>query len=153
MCNYYWMCWRGTSLILVTSTCHLFCVQIPDWSGHRWVGRSLTWLIIHQSNKLDAWSFGVATTSACAPGFVLSLQADERRAPLRTWAFAWGPADRWQPVEAEECRMALVKMEPGHRWVCSLSSKFLFLLFQSHLDLHSEGRFLGAFVALLLSFF
>ncbi len=56
--------------------------------------------------------------------FVLSLQADERRAPLRTWANACGPIDRWQPVEVDESRMAPVKMETERRWVrfCLCSS-------------------------------
>uniref|UniRef100_A0A8C4GKW8 Cyclin P n=1 Tax=Dicentrarchus labrax TaxID=13489 RepID=A0A8C4GKW8_DICLA len=52
--------------------------------------------------------------------FLLPLQADERRAPLRTWANACGPIDRWQPVEVEESRMAPVKMETECRWVCRL---------------------------------
>uniref|UniRef100_A0A665V1N9 Cyclin N-terminal domain containing 2 n=1 Tax=Echeneis naucrates TaxID=173247 RepID=A0A665V1N9_ECHNA len=42
---------------------------------------------------------------------------DERRAPLRTWANACGPIDRWQPVEVDEPRMAPVKMEPERKWV------------------------------------
>uniref|UniRef100_A0A3Q3FYU7 Cyclin P n=1 Tax=Labrus bergylta TaxID=56723 RepID=A0A3Q3FYU7_9LABR len=41
---------------------------------------------------------------------------------LRTWANACGPIDRWQPVEVEESRMAPVKMETEHRWVCLLCS-------------------------------
>lgn len=49
--------------------------------------------------------------------FLVSLQADERRAPLRTWANACGPIDRWQPVEVDESRMAPVKMETECRWV------------------------------------
>ncbi|XP_023122267.1 cyclin N-terminal domain-containing protein 2 isoform X1 [Amphiprion ocellaris] len=42
--------------------------------------------------------------------------ADERRAPLRAWANACGPVDRWQAVEVEEPRMDQVKMEPECRW-------------------------------------
>ncbi|XP_018554370.1 cyclin N-terminal domain-containing protein 2 [Lates calcarifer] len=51
----------------------------------------------------------------------LHKKADERRAPLRTWANACGPIDRWQPVEVDESRMAPVKMEPERRWERSLS--------------------------------
>uniref|UniRef100_A0A3P8UA80 Cyclin P n=1 Tax=Amphiprion percula TaxID=161767 RepID=A0A3P8UA80_AMPPE len=56
----------------------------------------------------------------CKDG-LLSLQADERRAPLRAWANACGPVDRWQAVEVEEPRMDQVKMEPECRWVWLLS--------------------------------
>ncbi|XP_008306746.1 cyclin-P isoform X2 [Cynoglossus semilaevis] len=50
----------------------------------------------------------------------LHKKADERRAPLRTWANACGPVDRWQPAEAEESRMVPVRMEPDCRWDRSL---------------------------------
>lgn len=49
--------------------------------------------------------------------FLLSLQADERRAPLRTRANACGPLARWQPVGVDESRVAPVKMETERRWV------------------------------------
>lgn len=48
---------------------------------------------------------------------LLSIQVDERRAPLRTWANGCGPIDFWQPTEVEAYRMAHVKVEPEHRWV------------------------------------
>ncbi|XP_071351799.1 cyclin-P isoform X1 [Trachinotus anak] len=51
----------------------------------------------------------------------LHKKADERRAPLRTWANTCGPIDRWQPAEVDESRMAPVKMEPERRWERRLS--------------------------------
>uniref|UniRef100_A0A673BN41 Cyclin N-terminal domain containing 2 n=1 Tax=Sphaeramia orbicularis TaxID=375764 RepID=A0A673BN41_9TELE len=50
-----------------------------------------------------------------------SLQVDERRAPLKSWANACGPKECWQSV-VDESRMALIKMEPERRWVCIWSS-------------------------------
>ncbi|TKS81316.1 G2/mitotic-specific cyclin-B [Collichthys lucidus] len=60
----------------------------------------------------------MARTGFCDSKPLLDLhkKADERRAPLRTWANTCGPIDRWQPVEVEESRMAPVKMETEHRW-------------------------------------
>ncbi|KAM7413488.1 hypothetical protein PAMA_020736 [Pampus argenteus] len=60
----------------------------------------------------------MARTGFCDSKPLLDLhkKADERRAPLRTWANACGPKDRWQPVEVDESRMAPVKMEPERRW-------------------------------------
>ncbi|XP_069574991.1 cyclin-P isoform X2 [Brachyistius frenatus] len=54
---------------------------------------------------------------------LLSLQADERRAPLRAWANACGLMDCRQPVEADESRMAPVRMEPERRWERRLSAQ------------------------------
>ncbi|KAF0030778.1 hypothetical protein F2P81_017509 [Scophthalmus maximus] len=56
----------------------------------------------------------------------LHKKADDRRAPLRTWANACGPIDRWQPVEVDEPKMAPVKMEPEppeRRWERRLSAQ------------------------------
>ncbi|XP_043974879.1 cyclin N-terminal domain-containing protein 2 isoform X3 [Gambusia affinis] len=55
----------------------------------------------------------MARTGFCDSKALLDLhkKADERRAPLRTWANACGPIDRCQPVEVEES-----KMEPERRW-------------------------------------
>ncbi|XP_065328033.1 cyclin N-terminal domain-containing protein 2 [Pelmatolapia mariae] len=65
----------------------------------------------------------MARTGFCDTKPLLDLhkKADERRAPLRTWANASGPIDRWQPVEADESRMNLLKMEPERRWERRLS--------------------------------
>ncbi|XP_075998747.1 cyclin-P [Genypterus blacodes] len=66
----------------------------------------------------------MAKTGFCDSKPVLDFhkKAEEKRAPLRTWANACGPKDRWQPpVEAEETRMAPVKMEPESRWDRRLS--------------------------------
>ncbi|XP_070685905.1 cyclin-P isoform X2 [Pempheris klunzingeri] len=67
----------------------------------------------------------MARTGFCDSKPLLDLhkKADERRAPLRTWANACGPIDRWQPVEADESRMAPVKMEPERRWERRLSTQ------------------------------
>nr|XP_020456108.1 cyclin N-terminal domain-containing protein 2 isoform X2 [Monopterus albus] len=46
----------------------------------------------------------------------LHKKVDERRAPLRTWANACGPIDRWQLVEVDESKMAPIKMEPERKW-------------------------------------
>ncbi|XP_038123949.1 cyclin N-terminal domain-containing protein 2 [Cyprinodon tularosa] len=56
------------------------------------------------------------------PMLDLHKKADERRAPLRTWANACGSIDRCQPVE-EESRTAPVKLEPEHRWERRLSAQ------------------------------
>ncbi|XP_023122268.1 cyclin N-terminal domain-containing protein 2 isoform X2 [Amphiprion ocellaris] len=60
----------------------------------------------------------MARTGFCDSKPLLDLhkKADERRAPLRAWANACGPVDRWQAVEVEEPRMDQVKMEPECRW-------------------------------------
>nr|XP_046246375.1 cyclin N-terminal domain-containing protein 2 isoform X3 [Scatophagus argus] len=60
----------------------------------------------------------MARTGFCDSKPLLDLhkKADERRAPLRTWANACGPIDRWQPVESDDSRMAPVKMETESRW-------------------------------------
>ncbi|XP_042071787.1 cyclin N-terminal domain-containing protein 2 isoform X2 [Haplochromis burtoni] len=68
----------------------------------------------------------MARTGFCDTKPLLDLHkkvcsADERRAPLRTWANASGPIDRWLPVEADESRMNLLKMEPERRWERRLS--------------------------------
>ncbi|XP_044057184.1 cyclin N-terminal domain-containing protein 2 isoform X2 [Siniperca chuatsi] len=65
----------------------------------------------------------MARTGFCDSQPLLDLhkKADERRAPLRTWANACGPIDRWQPVGTDESRMAPVKMEPERRWERRLS--------------------------------
>ncbi|XP_029028362.1 cyclin N-terminal domain-containing protein 2 [Betta splendens] len=65
----------------------------------------------------------MARTGFCDSKPLLDLpkKVDERRAPLRTWANACGPKDRWQPVDADETRMAPVKMEPERRWERSLT--------------------------------
>uniref|UniRef100_UPI0037E8A454 cyclin-P n=1 Tax=Semicossyphus pulcher TaxID=241346 RepID=UPI0037E8A454 len=67
----------------------------------------------------------MARTGFCDSKPLLDLhkKADERRAPLRTWANACGPIDRWQPVEVQEPRMAPVKMETEHRWERRLSTQ------------------------------
>ncbi|XP_051255125.1 cyclin N-terminal domain-containing protein 2 isoform X2 [Dicentrarchus labrax] len=67
----------------------------------------------------------MARTGFCDSKPLLDLhkKADERRAPLRTWANACGPIDRWQPVEVEESRMAPVKMETECRWERRLSTQ------------------------------
>ncbi|XP_058490353.1 cyclin N-terminal domain-containing protein 2 [Solea solea] len=70
----------------------------------------------------------------------LHKKADERRAPLRTWANACGPIDRWQPAEVEESRMAPVKMEPERRWERSISmqtSEGLLMEFDEDSQTHS----------------
>ncbi|KAI3354465.1 hypothetical protein L3Q82_018985 [Scortum barcoo] len=58
----------------------------------------------------------MARTGFCDSKPLLDLhkKADERRAPLRTWANACGPIDHWQPVKVDESRMALVKIETEH---------------------------------------
>ncbi|XP_022074069.2 cyclin N-terminal domain-containing protein 2 [Acanthochromis polyacanthus] len=60
----------------------------------------------------------MARTGFCDSKPLLDLhkKADERRAPLRAWANACGPQDRWQAVEVEEPRMDQVKMELDRRW-------------------------------------
>ncbi|XP_073345973.1 cyclin-P isoform X1 [Pagrus major] len=65
----------------------------------------------------------MARTGFCDSKPLLDLhkKADERRAPLRTWANACVPIDRWQPVEVDESRMASVKMETECRWERRLS--------------------------------
>ncbi|MEQ2179256.1 hypothetical protein GOODEAATRI_022795 [Goodea atripinnis] len=65
----------------------------------------------------------MARTGFCDSKPLLDLhkKADEKRAPLRTWANACGSIDRCQPVEVEESRAAPVKMEPERRWVGLLS--------------------------------
>ncbi|XP_047449887.1 cyclin N-terminal domain-containing protein 2 [Mugil cephalus] len=67
----------------------------------------------------------MARTGFCDSKPLLDLhkKADERRAPLRPWANACGPIDRWQPADAEESRMAPVKMEPQRRWERRLSAQ------------------------------
>ncbi|KAE8295534.1 Cyclin N-terminal domain-containing protein 2 [Larimichthys crocea] len=67
----------------------------------------------------------MARTGFCDSKPLLDLhkKADERRAPLRTWANACMPIDRWQPVEVDESRMAPVKMETEHRWERRLSKQ------------------------------
>ncbi|XP_035536252.1 cyclin N-terminal domain-containing protein 2 isoform X2 [Morone saxatilis] len=67
----------------------------------------------------------MARTGFCDSKPLLDLhkKADERRAPLRTWANACGPIDRWQPVEVDESRMAPVKMETECRWERRLSTQ------------------------------
>uniref|UniRef100_A0A3Q1GP55 Cyclin P n=1 Tax=Acanthochromis polyacanthus TaxID=80966 RepID=A0A3Q1GP55_9TELE len=53
----------------------------------------------------------MARTGFCDSKPLLDLhkKADERRAPLRAWANACGPQDRWQAVEVEEPRMDQVE--------------------------------------------
>ncbi|XP_041796660.1 cyclin N-terminal domain-containing protein 2 [Chelmon rostratus] len=65
----------------------------------------------------------MARTGFCDSKPLLDLhkKADERRAPLRAWANACGPIDRWQPVEVDESRMASFKMETERRWERRLS--------------------------------
>ncbi|KAM4742229.1 cyclin-P [Anableps anableps] len=60
----------------------------------------------------------MARTGFCdsKPLLDLHTKADERRAPLRTWANGCGAIGRCQPVEVEESRAAPVKMEPERRW-------------------------------------
>ncbi|KAM9358635.1 cyclin-P [Symphorus nematophorus] len=67
----------------------------------------------------------MARTGFCDSKPLLDLhkKADERRAPLRTWANACGPIDCWQPVEVDESRMAPVKMETERRWERRLSAQ------------------------------
>ncbi|XP_034556684.1 cyclin N-terminal domain-containing protein 2 isoform X2 [Notolabrus celidotus] len=67
----------------------------------------------------------MARTDFCdsMPLLDLHKKADERRAPLRAWANACGPKDRWQAVEVEEPRMTSVKMETEHRWERRLSTQ------------------------------
>ncbi|XP_029135291.1 cyclin N-terminal domain-containing protein 2 isoform X3 [Labrus bergylta] len=84
----------------------------------------------------------MARTGFCDSKPLLDLhkKADERRAPLRTWANACGPIDRWQPVEVEESRMAPVKMETEHRWERRLSTQTSEgILLGFHEDSHSEA--------------
>lgn len=63
----------------------------------------------------------MARTGFCDSKPLLDLhkKADERRAPLRTWANACGPKDRWQPIEVEES----VKKETERRWDRMLSAQ------------------------------
>ncbi|XP_063762471.1 cyclin N-terminal domain-containing protein 2 isoform X1 [Eleginops maclovinus] len=66
----------------------------------------------------------MARTGFCDSKPLLDLhkkQADERRAPLRTWSNACRTIDRWQPVEVEES--SPVKMEPVRRWERRLSAQ------------------------------
>ncbi|XP_026232597.1 cyclin N-terminal domain-containing protein 2 isoform X1 [Anabas testudineus] len=65
----------------------------------------------------------MARTGFCDSKPLLDLhkKVDERRAPLRMWANACGPLDRWQPVEVDESRVAPVKKEPERRWERRLS--------------------------------
>ncbi|XP_029922610.1 cyclin-P isoform X3 [Myripristis murdjan] len=60
-----------------------------------------------------SYSVGTACKMATSKG---KEEAEERRAPLRTWANAAGPKDRWQPPEGDEPKMAPAKMEPECRW-------------------------------------
>ncbi|XP_041652247.1 cyclin N-terminal domain-containing protein 2 isoform X2 [Cheilinus undulatus] len=86
----------------------------------------------------------MARTGFCDSKPLLDLhkKVDERRAPLRTWANACGPRDRWQSVEVEESRMAPVKMETEHRWERRLSaqtSEGILMGFHDDNQAHSEG--------------
>ncbi|XP_041849937.1 cyclin N-terminal domain-containing protein 2 [Melanotaenia boesemani] len=67
----------------------------------------------------------MARTGFCDAKPLLDVRkkADERRAPLRTWANACGPIDRLQPAEVDETRTAPVKTEPEHRWERRLSTQ------------------------------
>ncbi|KAM4628386.1 cyclin-P [Polymixia lowei] len=59
----------------------------------------------------------MAKTGFCDAKPLLDLhkKAEERRAPLRAWANACGPKDRWMPLEGDETRGTLVKTEPESR--------------------------------------
>ncbi|KAM8853205.1 cyclin-P [Synchiropus picturatus] len=60
----------------------------------------------------------MARTGVCdsKPLLDLHMKAEERRAPFRAWANTCGPLDHWQPVDMEESRMGLIKMESEHKW-------------------------------------
>ncbi|KAM3615630.1 uncharacterized protein V6R79_005327 [Siganus canaliculatus] len=67
----------------------------------------------------------MARTGFCDSKPLLDLhkKADERRAPLRTWANACGPIDLWQPVQVDELRMGPIEMETESRWERRLSTQ------------------------------
>ncbi|XP_076591389.1 cyclin-P [Chaetodon auriga] len=86
----------------------------------------------------------MARTGFCDPKPLLDLhkKADERHAPLRTWANACGPVDCWQPVEVDESRMPPFKMETDSRWGRRLSmqtSEDLIMEFHEDCQTRSAG--------------
>ncbi|XP_071774267.2 cyclin-P [Centroberyx gerrardi] len=90
----------------------------------------------------------MARTGLCDSKPLLDLhkKAEEKRAPLRTWANACGPKDRWQALEGDEPRMAPVKMEPVRRWDRRLSvstSDGIIMGFHEDSQTHSAGSMLN----------
>ncbi|XP_019950503.1 cyclin-P isoform X2 [Paralichthys olivaceus] len=85
----------------------------------------------------------MARTGVSDPKPLLDLhkRADERRAPLRAWANACGPIDRWQPVEVEESRKVPVKVEPECRWerrLLTQTSEGIIMGFNEDSQTHSD---------------